>query len=77
MIGLLSFHIFHIQAVKLDQALAPYFGDPQEFINEGKTYCCIIYVKMARKKWHCLCYWTSSRGKQNDRVYQPVHYAQN
>ena len=41
MIGLLSFHIFHIQAVKLDQALAPYFGDPQEFINEGKTCWCI------------------------------------
>ena len=32
------FVFFLCIAVKLDQALSSYFGDPQEFINEGKTY---------------------------------------
>ena len=31
--------LYSSQAVKLDQALANYFGDPQEFIDEGKCKC--------------------------------------
>lgn len=68
MIGLLSFHIFHIQAVKLDQALAPYFGDPQEFINEGKMCWCI----QCRCKWkekkcliYCIVYVTGHQVEEN------------